>query len=93
MQTINGTPSRALVIADLAHVIWAANMGVLGLHVWQYTADKPQWSDELRIDLDPSPARISTTSARRRCSCGSTSPSMASGRTPRRPAARACTST
>ncbi|TDT17517.1 DNA ligase D [Ilumatobacter fluminis] len=57
VQTINGTPSRALVIADLAHVIWAANMGVLGLHVWQYTADKPQWSDELRIDLDPSPGQ------------------------------------
>jgi len=57
VQTINGTPSRALVIADLAHVIWATNMGVLGLHVWQYTADKPQWSDELRIDLDPSPGQ------------------------------------
>ncbi len=54
VQTINGTPSRALVIADLAHVLWAANMGVLGLHVWQYRADKPQWADELRIDLDPS---------------------------------------
>ena len=57
VQTINGTPSRALVITDLAHVLWAANQGVLGLHVWQYTADKPQWSDELRIDLDPSPGQ------------------------------------
>ena len=57
VQTINGTPSRALVIADLAHVLWAANMGVLGLHVWQYRADRPQWSDELRIDLDPSPGQ------------------------------------
>ena len=57
VQTINGTPSRALVIADLAHVLWAANQGVLGLHVWQYRADKPQWSDELRIDLDPSPGQ------------------------------------
>ena len=57
VQTINGTPSRALVISDLAHVLWAANQGVLGLHVWQYTADKPQWSDELRIDLDPSPGQ------------------------------------
>ena len=45
------------MIADLAHVLWAANMGVLGLHVWQYRADKPQWSDELRIDLDPSPGQ------------------------------------
>jgi len=57
VQTINGTPSRALVISDLAHVLWAANQGVLGLHVWQYTADAPQWSDELRIDLDPSPGQ------------------------------------
>ena len=57
VQTINGTPSRALVIADLAHVLWAANMGVLGLHVWQYRADTPQWADELRIDLDPSPGQ------------------------------------
>jgi DNA ligase D len=57
VQTINGTESRALVIADLAHVLWAANQGVLGLHVWQYRADRPQWSDELRIDLDPSPGQ------------------------------------
>ena len=57
VQTINGTPSRALVIADLAHVVWAANQGVLGLHVWQYRVDRPQWSDELRIDLDPSPGQ------------------------------------
>ncbi|NND73701.1 MAG: ATP-dependent DNA ligase [Ilumatobacter sp.] len=55
VQTINGTPSRALVIADLAHVLWAANQGVLGLHVWQYRASHPEEADEMRIDLDPSP--------------------------------------
>jgi DNA ligase D len=55
VETINGTPSRALVIADLAHVLWAANMGVLGLHVWPYRASTPDEADELRIDLDPSP--------------------------------------
>lgn len=53
VSTINGTPSRALVIADLAHVLWAANMGVLGLHVWQFRASNPDEADELRIDLDP----------------------------------------
>ena len=42
VQTINGTPSRALVIADLAHVLWAVNQGVLGLHVWPYRASTPQ---------------------------------------------------
>jgi DNA ligase D len=55
VETINGTPSRALVIADLAHVLWAANMGVLGLHVWPFRASNPEEADEMRIDLDPSP--------------------------------------
>ena len=55
VQTINGTPSRALVIADLAHVLWAANIGCLGLHVWPYRASTPDEADELRIDLDPPP--------------------------------------
>ena len=55
VMTINGTPSRALVIADLAHVLWAANMGCLGLHVWPFRASAPDDTDELRIDLDPSP--------------------------------------
>lgn len=53
--TINGTPSRALVIANLAHVLWAANMGVLGLHVWPVRATVAEDADEMRIDLDPSP--------------------------------------
>ena len=55
VETINGTRSRALVIADLAHVLWAANQGVLGLHVWQFRASAPEDVDELRIDLDPTP--------------------------------------
>jgi DNA ligase D len=55
VETINGTPSRALVIADLAHVLWAVNMGVLGLHVWPFRASNPDDHDEMRIDLDPSP--------------------------------------
>lgn len=55
VKTINGTESRALVIADLAHVLWAANMGCLGLHVWPFRASHPDVADELRIDLDPAP--------------------------------------
>jgi DNA ligase D len=55
VETINGTASRALVIADLAHVLWATNMGVLGLHVWPFRASQPDEADEMRIDLDPSP--------------------------------------
>src|SRR4051794_10856783 len=55
VMTVNGTPSRALVIADRAHVVWAVNLGCLGFHVWPYRADEPAFCDELRLDLDPQP--------------------------------------
>ena len=53
--TVNGTESRAIVMADVAHVLWAANQGCLGFHPWPYRAATPEDTDELRIDLDPSP--------------------------------------
>ncbi|MEX2621648.1 MAG: non-homologous end-joining DNA ligase [Egibacteraceae bacterium] len=53
--TVNGTPSRALVATDLAHVVWAVNLGCLGFHVWPFLAADPEHADELRIDLDPQP--------------------------------------
>jgi DNA ligase D len=53
--TVNGTESRAIVMADLAHVLWAANQGCLGFHPWPYRAANPDETDELRLDLDPSP--------------------------------------
>ncbi len=55
VSTPNGTPSRALVAADIAHVIWAVNLACLGFHVWPFLASDPDHADELRIDLDPSP--------------------------------------
>ena len=55
VQTPNGTPSEALVAADVAHIVWAVNLGCIGLHVWPYLAADPDHTDELRIDLDPSP--------------------------------------
>src|SRR4029450_8032758 len=55
VSTPNGTTSDALVAADLAHVIWAVNLGCIGFHVWPSHADDPEHADELRIDLDPSP--------------------------------------
>lgn len=55
VSTPNGTTSRALVAADLAHVIWAVNLGCLGFHVWPSLAADPGIADELRIDLDPGP--------------------------------------
>ena len=55
VSTPNGTESRALVAADLAHIAWAVNQGCLGFHVWPYLADRPEFTDELRLDLDPQP--------------------------------------
>lgn len=53
--TPNGTTSQALVVADIEHVLWAVNLGCLGFHVWPYLASDPDHTDELRIDLDPTP--------------------------------------
>src|SRR3954451_3663523 len=55
VSTPNGTESRALVIADLAHFIWAVNIGCLGFHSWPIRASRPEVTDELRIDVDPGP--------------------------------------
>ncbi|MEM9133912.1 MAG: non-homologous end-joining DNA ligase [Actinomycetota bacterium] len=55
MSTPNGTTSNALVAADIAHLAWAAQMGCLGFHPWPLRASNPGVTDELRIDLDPSP--------------------------------------
>src|SRR5919199_1897580 len=55
VQKVNGTPSRALVAADVAHVAWAVNLACLGFHVWPFRAAEPEYADELRLDLDPQP--------------------------------------
>jgi DNA ligase D len=53
--TPNGTTSRALVLADMAHVVWAVNLACLGFHLWPYLYDRAEVADELRLDLDPQP--------------------------------------
>ena len=53
--TPNGTTSRALVLADMAHVVWAVNLACLGFHLWPSRHDAPDVADELRLDLDPQP--------------------------------------
>ena len=58
VSTPNGTTSDALVAADMAHVLWAVNLGCIGFHVWPYLAADPEHADELRIDLDPSPGVV-----------------------------------
>src|SRR5689334_18425459 len=55
VSTPNGTTSNALVIEDLAHVVWAVNLGCLGFHPWPFTVEDEAHADELRIDLDPQP--------------------------------------
>ena len=55
VSTPNGTTSNAMVTGDLAHVVWAVNMGCLGFHLWPYRSADPAHADELRIDLDPQP--------------------------------------
>jgi DNA ligase D len=55
VSTPNGTESRALVLADPAHALWAVNLACLGFHVWPYLAERPEVTDELRLDLDPQP--------------------------------------
>ena len=55
VSTPNGTTSDALVVADLAHVLWAVNLACLGFHVWPTRAADLEHADELRIDLDPTP--------------------------------------
>ena len=58
VSTPNGTLSNAMVAADVAHVVWAVNMGCLGFHMWPYLAQAPAFADELRIDLDPQPGVV-----------------------------------
>jgi DNA ligase D len=55
VEPVNGTPSRAMVAHDVAHLLWAVNIGCLGFHVWPFRADDPDHTDELRLDLDPQP--------------------------------------
>lgn len=55
VSTPNGTTSRALVIADIFHLLWAVNLGCLGFHVWPARAADVDIVDELRLDLDPQP--------------------------------------
>ncbi len=57
VSTPNGTDSNVLVVADMAHLVWAVNQGCLGFHPWPYLAATPEVTDELRIDLDPTPGQ------------------------------------
>ena len=55
VSTPNGTTSRALVLADMAHVVWAVNLGCLDFNPHPVRRTDRSHPDELRIDLDPQP--------------------------------------
>ena len=51
----SGREADMLVIADIAHVVWAVNLGCLDLNPWPVRSDDVDHPDELRVDLDPTP--------------------------------------
>jgi DNA ligase D-like protein (predicted polymerase) len=55
IQFPSGRSADELVIADLAHLIWAANLASLEMHPWPVRTADVDRPDELRVDLDPTP--------------------------------------
>jgi DNA ligase D len=51
----SGRSATELCPLDVAHVVWAANLGTLDFHPWPSRAADVELPDELRIDLDPMP--------------------------------------
>ncbi len=51
----SGRHADELCVTELAHVIWAANLGTLDFHPWPSRRRDTEHPDELRIDLDPQP--------------------------------------
>jgi len=51
----SGRSAEELCPQDVAHVIWAVNLGCIDLNPWAVRAADLDHPDELRIDLDPMP--------------------------------------
>ena len=51
----SGREADMLVIADLAHLIWAVNLGCIDFNPWPVRMGDVDHPDELRVDLDPTP--------------------------------------
>lgn len=51
----SGRQADMLVVADLAHLLWAVNLGCIDLNPWPVRRTDVDHPDELRIDLDPTP--------------------------------------
>jgi DNA ligase D len=51
----SGRSAEELCPIDIAHVIWAVNLGCLELNPWPVRRADVDHPDELRVDLDPQP--------------------------------------
>jgi DNA ligase D-like protein (predicted polymerase) len=51
----SGRHADELCVTELAHVIWAVNLGTLDFHPWPSRRADVEHPDELRIDIDPQP--------------------------------------
>lgn len=51
----SGRSAEMLAPADEAHLLWAINLGCLGLDPWPVRSADVDHPDELRVDLDPTP--------------------------------------
>ena len=51
----SGRTAQMPVMADAAHLVWAATLGCLEVNPWPVRGDDVDHPDELRIDLDPGP--------------------------------------
>jgi bifunctional non-homologous end joining protein LigD len=60
----SGRSAEELVMADMAHLVWMANLASLELHRWPVRRTDVDHPDELLVDLDPTP-RIPFTSVRK----------------------------
>ncbi|HEY6537799.1 MAG TPA: non-homologous end-joining DNA ligase [Candidatus Dormibacteraeota bacterium] len=55
IQFPSGRSAEELCPVDMAHVIWAVNLGCLELNPWPVRRADVDHPDELRVDLDPQP--------------------------------------
>ena len=84
VMTVNGTPSRALVIADLAHVAWAVSSAAWASTCGRSAPTRPSSATSCGSISIPSRAPTSTTSAApppRSRRCWTSSASSATRRT------------
>jgi DNA ligase D len=51
----SGRHAEELCPVDVAHIVWAVNLGCLDLNPWPVRRSDVDHPDELRIDLDPQP--------------------------------------